>query len=124
LTSRSDFSRAIGSFRTLIARFRTNIPKRRFDIPLRELLRLAVYLSDNVAADAALGTIGGPAIVETYMESIGVKGFHLKDGEQGLHRDVAVQYRNWFEPAGAVRLLLRISDNLPLTREHTQLILD
>jgi beta-lactamase class A len=58
------------------------------------------------------------------MESIGVDGFHLKDGEHGLHRDVAVQYRNWFEPAGAVQLLLRLSDNSPLTREHTQLILE
>jgi beta-lactamase class A len=99
-------------------------PEAQVDIPLRELLRLAVYLSDNVAADIALRAIGGPAIVETYMESIGVKGFHLKDGEQALHRDVAVQYRNWFEPAGAVQLLLRISDNSPLTREHTQLILE
>jgi beta-lactamase class A len=99
-------------------------PEAQVDLPLRELLRLSVYLSDNVAADIALRTIGGPAIVETYMESIGVNGFHLKDGEQGLHRDVAVQYRNWFEPAGAVQLLLRLSDNSPLTREHTQLILE
>ena len=99
-------------------------PEAQVDIPMRELLRLAVYLSDNVAADIALRTIGGPAIVERYMESIGVNGFHLKDGEQGLHRDVAVQYRNWFEPAGAVQLLLRISDSSPLTREHTQLILE
>jgi beta-lactamase class A len=99
-------------------------PDAQVDIPLRELLRLAVYLSDNVAADIALRTIGGPAIVETYMESIGVHGFHLENGEQALHRDVAAQYRNWFEPAGAVQLLLRISDNSPLTREHTQLILE
>jgi beta-lactamase class A len=99
-------------------------PEAQVDIPLRELLRLSVYLSDNVAADITLRTIGGPAIVETYMESIGVDGFHLKDGEHGLHRDVAVQYRNWFEPAGAVQLLLRLSDNSPLTREHTQLILE
>jgi beta-lactamase class A len=99
-------------------------PEAQVDIPLRELLRLSVYLSDNVAADITLRTIGGPAIVETYMESIGVDGFHLKDGEHGLHRDVAVQYRNWFEPAGAVQLLLRISDSSPLTREHTQLILE
>jgi beta-lactamase class A len=99
-------------------------PEAQVDIPLRELLRLSVYLSDNVAADITLRTIGGPAIVETYMESIGVDGFHLKDGEHGLHRDVAVQYRNWFEPAGAVQLLLRLSDNSPLTPEHTQLILE
>jgi len=52
-----------------------------------------------------------------------VSGFHLEDGEQGLHHDIAAQYRNWFEPAGAVQLLRRINDNSPLTPEHTQLLL-
>jgi len=31
--------------------------------------------------------------------------------------------RNWFEPVGAVQLLRRISDNSPLTSEHTDLLL-
>jgi beta-lactamase class A len=93
------------------------------DVPLRELLGLAVSQSDNVAADIVLRTIGGPAIVNSYMDSIGVSGFHLEDGEDGLARDVTVQYRNWFEPAGAVQLLRRISDNSPLTPEHTRMLL-
>jgi beta-lactamase class A len=33
------------------------------------------------------------------------------------------QYRNWFEPAGAVQLLRMIADRTPLTREHTDLLL-
>ncbi|MGA6961797.1 MAG: serine hydrolase, partial [Candidatus Acidiferrales bacterium] len=37
--------------------------------------------------------------------------------------DPAAQYRNWFAPAGAVQLLRRISDDSPLTAEHTQLLL-
>ncbi|MGB8593315.1 MAG: class A beta-lactamase [Candidatus Acidiferrales bacterium] len=98
-------------------------PEANVDIPLRELLRLSVSLSDNVAADIVLRTIGGPAIVDAYIESIGVKGFHLEDDEQGLARDVRAQYRNWFEPAGAVALLRRISDDSPLTPEHTRILL-
>jgi beta-lactamase class A len=97
-------------------------PEANVDIPLRELLRLAVSLSDSVAADIVLRTIGGSSVVNSYMKSIGVTGFHLEDSEQGLHRDVRVQYRNWFEPAGAVFLLRRISDNSPLTPEHTQIL--
>jgi beta-lactamase class A len=93
------------------------------DIPLRELLRIAVSLRDNVAADIVLRIIGGPKVVESYVRSIGVNGFHLEDGEHGLQRDVRTQYRNWFEPAGAVQLLRRISDNSPLTSEHTQMLL-
>jgi beta-lactamase class A len=62
--------------------------------------------------------------VNGYTKSIGVTGFHLEDDERGLSLDVATQYRNWFEPAGAVQLLRRISDNSPLTPEHTQILLN
>ena len=98
-------------------------PEANVDVPLRELLGLAVSQSDNVAADIVLRTIGGPAIVNSYMDSIGVTGFHLEDGEDGLARDLAAQYRNWFEPAGAVQLLRCISDNSPLRPEHTRVLL-
>jgi beta-lactamase class A len=98
-------------------------PDGNMDVALRELLRLAISESDNVAADIVLRSIGGPAIVNGYMESVGVSGFHLQDDEQALARDDALQYRNWFEPAGAVQLLRRISDDSPLTPEHTQMLL-
>jgi beta-lactamase class A len=94
------------------------------DIPLRELLRLAVSLSDNTAADIVLRKVGGPAVVDSYIRSLGITGFHLQDGEHGLHRDVAAQYRNWFEPAGAVQLLRRIAERSPLSTQHTQLLLE
>ncbi|MGA8144902.1 MAG: class A beta-lactamase [Candidatus Acidiferrales bacterium] len=93
------------------------------DVPLRELLRLTVSLSDNVAADILLRLIGGPKTVDTYIAALGVTGFHLQDSEAGLHHDASAQYRNWLEPAGAVRLLRRISDNSPLTPAHTDLLL-
>jgi beta-lactamase class A len=99
-------------------------PEAEVDIPLRELLRLSVSLSDNVAADILLRIIGGPKIVDAYIRSIGANGFHIEDGERALHHDVTAQYRNWFEPAGAVQLLRRISDNSPLSPEHTRMIQD
>jgi beta-lactamase class A len=93
------------------------------DVPLRELLRLTVSLSDNVAADILLRLVGGPATINNYIAALGINGFHLKDNEAALHREVSAQYRNWFEPAGAVLLLRRISDNSPLTSEHTRILL-
>jgi beta-lactamase class A len=98
-------------------------PEGGVDVPLRELLRLTVSLSDNVAADILLRLAGGPDAVNSYIASLGVSGFHLQDSEAGLHREMSAQYRNWFEPAGAVQLLRRISDNSPLTREHNDLLL-
>ena len=98
-------------------------PNADVDVPLRELLRLTVSLSDNVAADILLRLVGGPQTVDTYIAGLGIRGFHLQDNEAELHHDVSAQYRNWFEPAGAVQLLRRISDRSPLTAEHTQLLL-
>lgn len=98
-------------------------PNADVDVPLRELLRLASSLSDNAAADTVLRVVGGPARVDAYCKSLGVQGFHLEDGEHALHRDASAQYRNWLAPAGAVQLLRRLSDNSPLTAEHTQLLL-
>ena len=92
------------------------------DVPLRELLRLDVALSDNVAADILLRLVGGPKVVNAYIAGLGISGFHLEDSEAVLHQEMSAQYRNWFEPAGAVQLLRRISDNSPLTREHTDLL--
>jgi beta-lactamase class A len=97
-------------------------PDANVDIPLRTLLQMTVTLSDNTAADILLRLAGGPKSVSDYIASLGVTGFHLLDGEHALHRDVAIQYRNWFEPRGAVLLLRRIADHSPLTPEHTELL--
>jgi len=93
------------------------------EVPLRELLRLAASLSDNVAADIVLRIAGGPGAVDGYIASLKIEGFHLEDGEHELYRDRTAQYRNWFEPSGAVELLRLLSDHSPLTAEHTQLLL-
>lgn len=93
------------------------------DVPLRELLRLAVSESDNVAADMLLRLAGGPRVVDTYLQSIGVVGLELRDNEAAMHRDAALQYRNWFAPAGAVQFLRLLVDHSPLNQEHTRLLL-
>ena len=98
-------------------------PEADVEVPLQELLRLSTSLSDNVAADILLQVVGGPTAVNSYMASIGVIGFHLENGEHTLQRDPTAQYRNWFEPAGAVQLLSLIGDHSPLTPEHTKLLL-
>lgn len=99
-------------------------PAGEVDIPLRQLLNMAVSLSDNVAADILLRVVGGPAIVDRYIKSAGVSGFHIEDNEAALHRDPKAQYRNWFEPAGAVQFLRLLNDHPPLTPEHAALLLD
>jgi beta-lactamase class A len=98
-------------------------PHGEVDVPLRELLRLAVSESDNVAADILLRIAGGPPAVDAYLKSLGVQGFHIRDGEAAMHHKTALQYRNWFEPAGAVQFLRVLSDHPPCTAEHMELFL-
>ncbi len=97
-------------------------PNANVDIPLRELLHLAVEQSDNVAADILLRLAGGPGLVNASIASLGILGFHLADGEDILARDQQAQYRNWFEPVGAVQLLRLLHDHSPLTPEHSVLL--
>ncbi len=99
-------------------------PKANVDVPLRELLRMSVSISDNAATEVLLRVAGGPKVVNDYVASLGISGFHLLDGEQELHRNLPAQYRNWFEPAAAVQLLRRISDHSPLNAAHTKLLLN
>lgn len=98
-------------------------PNAGVEVPLRELLELTVGRSDNTAADMLLRLAGGEKAVAEYVASLGVTGFELRDNERELHRDHRLQYRNWFEPRGAVQLLRIISDRSPLTAEHTSLLL-
>jgi beta-lactamase class A len=98
-------------------------PNAGVDVPLRELLRLTVSESDNVAADMLLQLAGGPQMVNNYIASLGVAGFHLQDSERTLHREPDAQYRNWFEPGGAVALLRRLDGPSPLAGEDTDLLL-
>ena len=93
------------------------------EVPLGELLRLTVSLSDNAAADVLLRVLGGGEALDVYVASLGVRGFQQKDSERAMHLDGKLQYRNWFEPAGAVQLLRRLGDRSPLNEVHTKLLL-
>jgi beta-lactamase class A len=99
-------------------------PQAGVDVPLRELLRLTVSLSDNVAADILLRLAGGPSAVNQYIASLGIRGFHLVDNENALHHETDLQYRNWFQPAGAVALLRMIDEHSPLNAADTKFLLD
>ncbi len=106
------------------SRLQDKYPQAGVDVPLRDLLEMTVKFSDNTAADMLLRLAGGPKRVDDYVASLGVTGFHLQDNERALHRKHDLQYRNWFEPQGAVQLLRKISDRSPLTAEHTALLLE
>lgn len=98
-------------------------PQANVDVPLRTLLHDAVAQSDNAAADLLLRIVGGPAVVQDYMHSIGITAFQLQDNEHGLARAPETMYRNWMEPAAAVQLLERLQRNPPLSPAANEFLL-
>ena len=98
-------------------------PEATVDVPLRELIQLAAGSSDNAASETLLRIVGGPAVVQAYIRSLGIEGFQLKDGEKGLHRDRTAQYRNWMEPTAAVQLLELLVVKPPLSPAANEFLL-
>jgi beta-lactamase class A len=90
-------------------------PNANVDVPLRELIQLAAGQSDNGAEETLLRIIGGPAIVQSYVRSLGITAFQLIDSEHDLDRHESLQYRDWIEPAAAVQLLQRLVQNPPIS---------
>jgi beta-lactamase class A len=75
------------------------------EIALSELLGYMVSQSDNTACDFLLKKIGGPAIIQNYMQSLGIKGINIVASEGDMAKAWEVQYTNWCKPAEAVHLL-------------------
>jgi len=92
------------------------------DVPLRKIIQLTVETSDNTAADIQLRLIGGPAVLQQYLDSLGLSAIHQQDSEHTLHGDQKLQYRDYAEPAAMVALLRRFADHSPLNAEHTALL--
>lgn len=102
---------------------RDKYPQANVDVELRELLRLAVSESDNIAADMLTRVIGGSQVPDKYVRSLGIEGIRVLNTERELARDRQAQYRNYAEPQGFIKLLRRLADNSPLSAEHTALLM-
>ncbi len=92
------------------------------DVPLRKLVELAVETSDNTATDIQLRLIGGPGVLQQYLDSLGLNAIHQEDSEHTLHSDQRLQYRDYAEPAAMVTLLRLFADHSPLNPAHTALL--
>ena len=80
-------------------------PKADVDVTLREVIQLAVAVSDNGAEEILIRLVGGPLAVERYMHSVGINAIQVRYSERDLDCDESLLYQDWIEPASAVRLL-------------------
>jgi beta-lactamase class A len=97
-------------------------PEADVDVPLRKLIQLSVETSDNTATDIELRLIGGPSVLQHYLDSLNLSAVHPQNSEHEMHADQKLQYLNYAEPAVMVALLRLFADHSPLTPEHTALL--
>jgi beta-lactamase class A len=90
-------------------------PKADVDVTLREVIQLAVGVSDNGAEEILVRLVGGPLAVENYMHSLGINAIQVRYSERDLDRDENLQYQDWIEPTAAVELLECLVKNSPLS---------
>jgi beta-lactamase class A len=75
------------------------------EIALSDLLSYMVSQSDNNACDFLLKKLGGPEVVENYIQSLGISGISIVASEGDMAKAWEVQYTNWCKPADVVHLL-------------------
>jgi beta-lactamase class A len=84
---------------------REKYPNGNVRITLDELITFTVSQSDNNGCDMLFRLTGGCAAVQKYIHAAVTTDIAIVATEQEMHRDDAVQYRNWCTPAGMGRIL-------------------
>jgi beta-lactamase class A len=72
-----------GSYSPLTDRY----PKADVDVTLREVIRLAVGVSDNGAEEILIRLVGGLLVVESCVHSLGISGIQVRYSERDLDRN-------------------------------------
>ena len=82
-----------------------------------DLLNLAIVESDGTACDVLTRLAGGPAGVQTYVDSLGVRGIEMKRTHKEFGTNWESQYENWATPEAIVELLVQLHKWVEKERE-------
>lgn len=92
-------------------------------LTLAELLRLNVAESDGTACDVLIRLMGGPAMVQQYLRSLGIADMHIATTEMVQISDDWVQYQNWCRPMATTILLKKLYNDHVLSKISTLMLL-
>ena len=100
---------------------REKYPEGNVELTIDNLIRYAVSESDNVACDLLFRLVGGPAVVNNFIHSQGIKDISIVATEEEMHSGWDVQYRNWSTPRAAAELLYKFKKQKILTSTYDYL---
>ncbi len=92
------------------------------EFTVAELLQYMVSNSDNTACDVLLRLIGGPKMVDQYLQNLGLKDIVVANTEKELAQDQAAQYHNYTTPDAIAVLLRAVQEGRGLSKSSQALL--
>jgi beta-lactamase class A len=97
-------------------------PEGNIDVSVEDLLTFMIRDSDNNACDILLRLLGGPNVVDRYIQEIGVTNIRIRHNEQEMHQTWAAQFDNWSDPRAMVLLLKKFHEGKLLSAASRDLL--
>lgn len=100
---------------------RNENPAGNIHIPLRKLLEYNIALSDNNACDILIRFLGGTAMIQQYVDRLGIRNMTITATEDDMHR-LDNPYLNTTRPSAAVELLEKFMTRKLLSPVYQQFL--
>lgn len=84
---------------------RDKYPKGKVELTIAEILNFTISQSDNNGCDILFKLIGGPKILQDYIQDLGFKDVSIQATEAEMHKSDKAQFTNWTTPKTTVKLL-------------------
>lgn len=101
---------------------REKYPEGNVDIKVAELLTYTVSVSDNNGCDILFKLLGGPKIVNEYIQSLGIEDISIVATEEEMHKVWKVQFTNWCTPIAMGNLLNKFYKGEILSHNSTKFL--
>lgn len=97
-------------------------PERNFYLSYADLMRYAVFQSDNNACDILIDYLGGIDIVKDRIDKLGITNYNLTETEETMHSRISNCYNNWSTPSSTLQLLEKLYNEPILNETHTEFL--
>lgn len=92
-------------------------------VALDEILKFTVAQSDNNGCDLLFRLLGGPAQVDRFIHSLGIKDIAIINTEEEMGKDKTAQFRNYVTPSELANLLVLMHRGKILSQTSTRYII-
>lgn len=85
-------------------------------------MEYTLHLSDNNACDILFKFIGGPAVTDRYIRSLGINDFSIQYTEDDMHQDLNLGYENWSTPLATAEVIEALLTRTLFDKPHQEFI--